>query len=203
MKKQERNRSCNVLTVRMSLRETHPKLKLITKYRMLTTGVVLILRATPSCLLFYLIMLDSITLIPFLTFSLHVQDKERGIKEDSDKNALFEKNNSEFCEQYIGDMKVREKAVKKKQDNSDSCRLKGATPPSTPCLLRMHYWFLTSTAAAAAIIIMIISIIIIISNTLIFPFSSPFLYSFSLWYFYSRIIVIILCLLSIDMWSSY
>ena len=41
------------------------------------------------------------------------------------RNTEFEKNNGDFCNQYLDDMKVREKAVKKKQDSAESNRLKG------------------------------------------------------------------------------
>ena len=62
----------------------------------------------------------------YLYFSL--QDTERLKNEETVRNTEFEKNNGEFCNQYLDDMKVREKAVKKKQDSAESYRLKGAYP---------------------------------------------------------------------------
>lgn len=45
--------------------------------------------------------------------------------QDKIRNSEFEKNNSEFCNQYIGDMKEREKSLEKKKEDANSSRLKG------------------------------------------------------------------------------
>ena len=55
----------------------------------------------------------------------HLQDTDRLKIEETVRNTEFEKNNGDFCNQYLDDMKVREKAVKKKQDSAESNRLKG------------------------------------------------------------------------------
>jgi tetratricopeptide (TPR) repeat protein len=45
--------------------------------------------------------------------------------QDKVRNAEFEKNNAEFCNQYIGDMKEREKSLESKKEEANSSRLKG------------------------------------------------------------------------------
>ena len=47
-------------------------------------------------------------------------------KEKTDKeNAVFEKNNKEFCDNFMADMEVREKSKQKKDDTAAATRLKG------------------------------------------------------------------------------
>ncbi|KAH8043433.1 hypothetical protein JL721_13138 [Aureococcus anophagefferens] len=47
-------------------------------------------------------------------------------KEKTDKeNAVFEKNNKEFCDNFMADMEVREKSKQKKDDTATATRLKG------------------------------------------------------------------------------
>ena len=47
-------------------------------------------------------------------------------KEKTDKeNAHFEKNNKEFCDNFMADMEVREKSKQKKDDTATATRLKG------------------------------------------------------------------------------
>lgn len=45
--------------------------------------------------------------------------------EEKVKNAEFEANNAEFCANFKKDMNDRTKAMEKKTENSDICRLKG------------------------------------------------------------------------------
>ena len=54
------------------------------------------------------------------------EDNERLKSEEIVRNNEFERNNGDFCNQYLDDMKVREKAVKKKTASADSYRLKGS-----------------------------------------------------------------------------
>ena len=51
--------------------------------------------------------------------------KEIQQREEDEKNKEFEKNNSEFCNQFITDMNERKKKTEKKQESSDISRLKG------------------------------------------------------------------------------
>jgi hypothetical protein len=53
------------------------------------------------------------------------EDTERKTEEERIRNNEFEKNNGEFCNQYLDDMKVREKAQLKKSESAEACRLKG------------------------------------------------------------------------------
>ncbi len=51
--------------------------------------------------------------------------EEAKAKEEAERNAEFEKNNPEFCNNFMSDMKEREKAKAKKQEGADVLRMKG------------------------------------------------------------------------------
>lgn len=51
------------------------------------------------------------------------EEEERRLEEE--KNKDFEKNNPDFCSQFVSDMEKRQKELEKKQGNSDISRLKG------------------------------------------------------------------------------
>lgn len=53
------------------------------------------------------------------------EDAELKESEERKKNEEFEKNNPEFCEQFIGDMKERNKSMQKKRDEAEVLRNKG------------------------------------------------------------------------------
>ncbi len=53
------------------------------------------------------------------------EKRERDEKEEKIRNAEFEKNNATFCEEFVTDMKEREKAKAKKEDNANVMRIKG------------------------------------------------------------------------------
>jgi tetratricopeptide (TPR) repeat protein len=46
-------------------------------------------------------------------------------KEEEARNKEFEKNNAEFCDQFLTDMEKRKKVTEKKQESADISRLKG------------------------------------------------------------------------------
>jgi tetratricopeptide (TPR) repeat protein len=46
-------------------------------------------------------------------------------REEDARNKEFEKNNSEFCTQFVTDMENRKKVTEKKQESADISRLKG------------------------------------------------------------------------------
>jgi tetratricopeptide (TPR) repeat protein len=46
-------------------------------------------------------------------------------REEDARNKEFEKNNSEFCTQFVSDMENRKKVTEKKQESADISRLKG------------------------------------------------------------------------------
>jgi tetratricopeptide (TPR) repeat protein len=46
-------------------------------------------------------------------------------KEEEIRNREFEKNNAEFCDQFLTDMEKRKKVTEKKQESADISRLKG------------------------------------------------------------------------------
>ena len=46
-------------------------------------------------------------------------------EEERVRNEMFEKNNPEFCSQYIEDIKQRTESQKKKQDSAEVSRIKG------------------------------------------------------------------------------
>jgi len=46
-------------------------------------------------------------------------------EQEDARNKEFEKNNPEFCNQYLGDMEKRKKATEQKQESADIARLKG------------------------------------------------------------------------------
>ena len=52
-----------------------------------------------------------------------MEEKQR--EEEKNKNEIFEKNNPEFCNQYLEDIKQRTETQKKKQDSAEVSRLKG------------------------------------------------------------------------------
>jgi hypothetical protein len=52
-------------------------------------------------------------------------DEEEKKEQEAKKNEEFEKNNPEFCQQFLSDMEVRQTSIKKKQESSEICRLKG------------------------------------------------------------------------------
>ena len=51
--------------------------------------------------------------------------EESKANEELKRNQEFEKNNSEFCSQFLSDMEERKKKTTKKQENADTLRLKG------------------------------------------------------------------------------
>lgn len=51
--------------------------------------------------------------------------KEQEEEEDKKRNDQFEKNNSEWCNQYLSDIEERDKATAKKKQNSANFKLKG------------------------------------------------------------------------------
>jgi len=51
----------------------------------------------------------------------HAKEQE----EEKKRNEEFEKANPDFCNQFMDDMKEREKNTKKKQDTAEVSRLKG------------------------------------------------------------------------------
>ncbi len=53
------------------------------------------------------------------------EQKEREAEEEKKRNEEFEKNNPEFCQSFVNDMKERKKASEKKQETSEVLRLKG------------------------------------------------------------------------------
>lgn len=53
------------------------------------------------------------------------EELEREEREEKLKNEEFEKNNPEFCKQFVEDMANRKKSTQKKQEQADSLRLKG------------------------------------------------------------------------------
>jgi tetratricopeptide (TPR) repeat protein len=53
------------------------------------------------------------------------EDAELKESEERKKNEEFEKNNPEFCEQFIGDMKERNKSIQKKKEEAEILRNKG------------------------------------------------------------------------------
>lgn len=46
-------------------------------------------------------------------------------REEEARNKEFEKNNADFCSQFVTDMEKRKKATEKKQESADISRLKG------------------------------------------------------------------------------
>lgn len=56
--------------------------------------------------------------------SLQEQQESHAL-EEAKRNEEFEKNNAEFCKQFVGDMKERSKAIQKKKDEAESLRNKG------------------------------------------------------------------------------
>lgn len=53
------------------------------------------------------------------------EELEREAEEEKRRNEEFEKNNPDFCKQFMDDMNERKKGTQKKQEIADSCRLKG------------------------------------------------------------------------------
>lgn len=53
------------------------------------------------------------------------QEQERAAEEERRRNEEFERNNREFCEQYMNDMAQREKLREKQAQSADANRLKG------------------------------------------------------------------------------
>lgn len=51
--------------------------------------------------------------------------KDQEEEEDKKRNDEFEKNNSEWCKQYLGDIEARDKATAKKKQNSANLKAKG------------------------------------------------------------------------------
>lgn len=51
--------------------------------------------------------------------------KEQEEEEDRKRNEEFEKNNAEWCSQYLGDIEARDKATAKKKQNSANLKAKG------------------------------------------------------------------------------
>jgi len=60
----------------------------------------------------------------YLSIFLYLQEELKA-REDEIKNKEFEKNNAEFCEQFLTDMKERKKITEKKQESANMLRLKG------------------------------------------------------------------------------
>lgn len=53
------------------------------------------------------------------------EERARAEAEERKRNAEFEKNNPEFCAQFVQDMEARKKSTQQKQDNADNLRVKG------------------------------------------------------------------------------
>jgi tetratricopeptide (TPR) repeat protein len=53
------------------------------------------------------------------------EEEEKRKAEDDRLNKEFEKNNPDFCKQFMSDMEERKKASQKKQESADILRLKG------------------------------------------------------------------------------
>lgn len=51
--------------------------------------------------------------------------EEETKKKESVANAEFEKNNADFCSEFLSDVEKRNKAVAKKRDSADALRLRG------------------------------------------------------------------------------
>ena len=57
--------------------------------------------------------------------NLKLQIEAKEAEEDKKKNEAFEKSNKEFCDMFSKDMEERSKAIKEKDKNCDSLRIKG------------------------------------------------------------------------------
>lgn len=53
------------------------------------------------------------------------EEENKRAEEEATKNAEFEKNNPDFCNQFVEDMQKRNKAIQKKQESADIARLRG------------------------------------------------------------------------------
>ncbi len=54
-----------------------------------------------------------------------LEEEEKKKLEDDARNKEFEKNNPDFCNQYLDDMRKRSEDIAKKRESADSARLKG------------------------------------------------------------------------------
>ena len=77
------------------------------------------IRDVSMCLLYHHNMLMLLTYLKFYKID------EIKAHEEEIKNQEFEKNNSEFCQQFMTDMKERKKITEKKQESANMLRLKG------------------------------------------------------------------------------
>lgn len=53
------------------------------------------------------------------------EELDREEQEEKRRNEEFEKNNPEFCKQFVEDMQERKKGTQKKQEAADALRVKG------------------------------------------------------------------------------
>ncbi|CAM9250109.1 unnamed protein product [Chrysoparadoxa australica] len=53
------------------------------------------------------------------------EEEEKAKKEEEEQNKIFEANNPDFCQDFIGDLQKREEAREKKENAAGAARLKG------------------------------------------------------------------------------